>query len=68
MNRTVALSIGFAMICFGAALFFFTRSFPPYHVLGILLITAGPIVTARLRGDAVGKKAANAYALVYARQ
>jgi hypothetical protein len=68
VNRTVALSIGFAMICFGAALFFFTRSFLPYHVLGILLIMAGPMVTARLRGDAIGKKAANAYALAYERQ
>jgi hypothetical protein len=39
MNRTVALSIGFAMICFGAALFFFTQSFLP-----VLFFTASGFV------------------------
>lgn len=68
MNRTIALSTGLAMICFGAVLFFFTRSFLPYHALGILLIMAGPMVTARLRGDAIGKNASNVYALAYERQ
>ena len=68
MNRTVALLIGVGIICLGAILFLFTQTFYPYHVIGVLLIMAGPLVTARLRGGTAGNKVADAYALAYGRQ
>jgi hypothetical protein len=48
----------------GGALFFSTTSFYPYHIIGIMLIMAGPMITARLRGDT---KATSVYALIYVR-
>jgi hypothetical protein len=68
MNRKTASLIGVGMTCLGGLLFLLTRSLPAYHAISLLLIIAGPMVAARLRGGSAWNRAASANALAFERQ
>jgi hypothetical protein len=68
MSRKLATWTGVGITCLGGILFLLTRSLPAYRMISVLLVIAGPIIAARLRGGSAWGRAAAANSIALERQ